>query len=483
MQTSNGPPGFAPLVLGFGMVAAVTVFVQVSNFAVTAVVARKVGPENYGAYAFALTVARYIALPAGIGVALLAMRDIARAPDQLRRIVGEALAIQIVVLVVCVGALFLVAPIVSIDDETRTLLPIVALTAVAVTLNLEWWLQAKQRFGAVALSRLGPQIVFVVLVLVLISPGFEGTVTFAWVTLVSAGLAALLIATVAVRNFGRPILTLRPGTLWRRYRRGLTIGVSFLMIEVFYSIDLVILGYLGGSADVGQYYAAYRIPIALTTLAGLWVTVFFTQAATLYVENRERLRNQVERFVQLAVTVAVPLGGILSLAAGDLMPALFGSAFEAASAPFALLIWSAALVLVNVNLAPILLAAGEDRRYAIGVSIAAAINVILNFLLIPPLGTSGAAAATIAAEVVVLVYSARMVSRLIGALRVPRGHVLKILAASLGSAGVYLAGSSVAGLWVGLVVAAGTYAVTAFMVGLVTPQEIGALRSQIQQRR
>ena len=483
MQTTDGSPRFAPLVVGFGMVAAVTVVVQASNFAVTAVVARKVGPENYGAYAFALTVARYVALPAGLGVALLAMRDIARAPDQLRRIVGEVLAIQIAILCLTVAVLFLAAPIISINDETRTLIPIVALTVVALTLNLEWMLQAKHRFGTIALSRLGPQIVFVVLVLVLISPGFQGTVTFAWLTLVSAGLAALLIATVAVRSFGRPIITLRPSTLWRRYRRGLTIGVSLLMVEVFYSIDFLILGILEGTDEVGQYYAAYRIPLALITVAALWVTVFFTQAATLYVENRQALRNQVERSLQLAVAVAFPLGVILSLAAGDLMPALFGDAFEAASAPFALLIWSTALVLVNVNLAPILLAAGEDRRYAIGVSIAAAINVILNFALIPAFGTSGAAVATIAAELAILVYSARMLSRLIGTVRVPRGHILKILAASLGSGAVFLAVSSVAGLWAALALATAAYALAALLAGLVTPAEIRALRSQVQPRK
>jgi len=480
VPTTDGPPRFAPLIVGFGMVAAVTVFVQASNFAVTAVVARKVGPENYGAYAFALTVARYVALPAGLGVALLAMRDIARAPDQLRRIVGEVLAIQIVVLLLCLGVLFLALPIVSIDDKTQTLIPIVALTVVGVTLNLEWLLQAKHRFGTMALSRLGPQIVFVVLVLVLISPGFPGTVTFAWLTLVSAGLAGLLIATVAVRSFGRPLLTLRPATLWRRYRRGLTIGVSLLMVEVFYSIDFLILGILEGTDEVGQYYAAYRIPLALITLAGLWVTVFFTQAATLYVENREALRHQVQRSLQLAVAVAVPLGVILSLASGELMPVLFGDAFEAASAPFALLIWSTALVLVNVNLAPILIAAGEDRRYAIGVSIAAAINVALNFALIPAFGTSGAAVATIAAELAILVYSARMLSRLIGALRISRAHVLKILAASFASGAVFLAVSAAAGLWVGLVVATATYAAAALLAGLVTAGEIRALRSQIR---
>jgi len=252
------------------------------------------------------------------------------------------------------------------------------------------------------------------------------------------------------------------------------------MVEVFYSIDFLILGILEGTDEVGQYYAAYRIPLALITLAGLWVTVFFTQAATLYVENREALRHQVQRSLQLAVAVAVPLGVILSLASGELMPALFGDAFEAASAPFALLIWSTALVLVNVNLAPILIAAGEDRRYAIGVSIAAAINVALNFALIPAFGTSGAAVATIAAELAILIYSARMLSRLIGALRISRAHVLKILAASFASGAVFLAVSAAAGLWVGLVVATATYAAAALLAGLVTAGEIRALRSQIR---
>ncbi len=448
---------------------------------VTAVVARKIGPENYGAFGFALTLARYLALPAGLGVALLAMRDIAQGRS-LRQVAGEVLGVQVAALILLVGPLVAAAPIVSVNDETRALIPIVALTVVALTVNFEWLLQATQRYRAIAFSRLVPQALFVTLVLVLITPGFEGTKTFAWLTFASAAVAALLVAAVALGSFGRPGRVARPAALWRRYRRGLTIGVAALMVEIFYSIDFLILGFLRGTDDVGQYYAAYRIPFALISLAALWVTVSFSQAARLYVEDRARLRAQLARALQLALVVAAPLGLVGSLAAGELMPAVFGAAYEPAAAPFALLMWATALVFVNVNLGPILLVAGEDRRYALAVSIAAALNVALNFALIPSLGTSGAALATIAAEVAVLVYCVRTVPRLLGPIGVPRRHVLKVLAATALAGATFLATASAAGLWVGLALAAGVYAAAALGGGLITRGELHALRMQLRPR-
>jgi O-antigen/teichoic acid export membrane protein len=58
---------------------------------------------------------------------------------------------------------------------------------------------------------------------------------------------------------------------------------------------------------------------------------------------------------------------------------------------------------VNVALAHLLIAWGENRSYLFVVSSGAAVNIVLNFVLIPLYGINGAAIATVCAEAAVCV--------------------------------------------------------------------------------
>jgi len=106
---------------------------------------------------------------------------------------------------------------------------------------------------------------------------------------------------------------------------------------------------------------------------------------------------------RLTLAVGVPLAAGGMLLAEPLMGFAWGEEFRTASAaPFAILVWSVATVFANVPYATILLATGRETRYLRAVGAGAALNVLANFVLIPRFGLTGAAAATMASEVVVL---------------------------------------------------------------------------------
>ncbi len=109
--------------------------------------------------------------------------------------------------------------------------------------------------------------------------------------------------------------------------------------------------------------------------------------------------------VELWLGAVVPLVVAGTFLAGPVVRFLFGPAYDASAAPFRILVWSAALVVLRWVYMDSLRATGHqnlDLRCAIT---SATLNVGLNILLIPRFGMLGAASATVFADLVWFVMS------------------------------------------------------------------------------
>jgi O-antigen/teichoic acid export membrane protein len=460
------------VVRGFVVLAAARIGTQAIGFVAIAIAARRLGPENLGAFQFAMSVALYFAIPVNVGLTLSGIRDVARNPAQAREVAGEVLTLQAILAVVAFGVLLALTPVLAADSRSEAILPIAGLTFVAGAVSLDWVLRGLQKFGTVALARLAGQAIYGALVPVLLVGGVEGGKRLAWLTVLAVVVTSAICTALAWRARSAPRLTLDVRRLRRRFLASAPIGIAFVMIQVYYSIDSVMLGYLRSTADVGQYAVAYKIPLALTALSGIWIQALYPHAAALFERDREELRRQVGRFASLALVVALPLGAGATIVGGDLMPALFGDDYRDAGTPFVLLMWASALIMVTVNFANVLLATGDDRPYAIGVTLGAILNVGLNFALIPELGTTGAAINTIAAETLVIAYMLVRFTRVIGPVSLDGALIARGALAALAMVALLLALSPA--LSPIALVAAGivTWGALAFALGVVTREDL-----------
>jgi O-antigen/teichoic acid export membrane protein len=463
------------VVRGFLVLAAARIGTQAIGFVAIAIAARRLGPANLGAFQFAMSVALYFAIPTNVGLTLVGIREVAREPHRAREIAGEVLTLQALVAAGAFGTLLALTPVIAADSRSEALLPIAGLTFVAGAFSLEWLLQGVQRLGRLGLARLAGQAVYGALVPVLVVSGLEGARVLAWLTVLGVLVTAILCSVWAWRNQGAPKPTLNLRRLVRRFVVSAPIGIAFVMIQLYYSVDSIMLGYLRGTADVGQYAVAYKIPLALMALSGLWVQALYPHAAALFDRDRDELRRQVGRFATLAIMVALPLGAGATIVGDDLMPALFGGAFRAAGTPFVLLMWATALMVVSVNFGNVLLATGDDRPYAIGVTLGAILNVALNFALIPRLGPTGAAIDTIAAEALVIAYMLVRFTRVLGPVSIDGGQIARGAAAAAAMVALLAALPSSLGAVALTAIGAVSYGAFALAFGAVRPEDLRAL--------
>jgi O-antigen/teichoic acid export membrane protein len=197
------------------------------------------------------------------------------------------------------------------------------------------------------------------------------------------------------------------------------------MLSIYGGIAVVMLGYLDSSHAVGVYVIASKIPAVLVALAIIWTSVLFPHTARQLHANPEGLASELGSVTTAAIVVLMLAGCGAAVCGNTLIPALFGQAFRAASTPFVLLSVAAGLALIEATFSNVLLASESRRYYAICLTAAAALMVILNACLIPPLGIVGSAIAAIAGEAFIIVSTVFAVVRLLGPIPVEWWRVVR----------------------------------------------------------
>ena len=437
-ETSNASK-LSRTVRAFGLLAAANLAGSVLGFAALAFVARRAGPSGLGAYNFDLALAAYAGLVANLGISYLATRDIATEPASAPRALRETVLIQGALSIVLYVALVLTAPLIVNDPQERALVPVVALIVPVTTLILDWALLALRRSPVVAVWRVAGQVVYAALIFAFLGHS-HAVLKYSWFNvvglIVTMGGILFALRRVIIARVDR----ITPGDLVRRARRSLPFGYTLIMLQVYASIAVPLLGFLVSTEVVGIYSAALRLPAALIGIANVWLNVFFPHGSASFASDRRRFLQDIGHTLTATIVLAGAVATAGPLCARDLMPALFGPKFAAAAGPFALLSVASALILVQATTSNSLLASGRERSYARIITVVAVGLLACDLAVIPLWGAMGAAAVSVLAESSIVALTVIGVQRGVGPFpvdwrRVSRGALaITIMAAATAAA-------------------------------------------------
>ena len=380
--------GVGAVLRGFAVLSAATVLIRLIGFVAVTLFARKAGPETFGTYAFAVALAGFVVgAPTNFGIGTLGTRKIARDPQAAGKVVGEALAVQAIIAAFTVALLVALVPLLSSNAELVAVTPFVALYYVAYSMTVDWALQGLQKLRAVAVARLAGQVLFGVGVPLVLVSGSAGAVRYAAVFAAGAILTAIVAFAMVRRAVGPIRVSWSIAPLWDLAKRAAPLGFSLVMLQIYWSMDQVLLGLLTNKAEVGQYAAAAKLPVVLSGFIQIWVSAVYPHASKLFTHDPDALRRQLGSFTSISVVVALPLAAGSAILATPIMTALFGPAYSQAGTTFAILMAASAIVVVAINYTSLAMAVDQERTFAWSVTIASVVNVLLNLLLIPVEGT------------------------------------------------------------------------------------------------
>jgi O-antigen/teichoic acid export membrane protein len=469
--------GVGTVLRGFAVLSAATVLIRLIGFVAVTLFARMAGPQTFGTYSFALALVGFVVgVPTNFGIGTLGIREIARDPADAGKVVGEALAVQAIIAAVTVALLVAFVSLLSTDEELVTLTPFVALYYVAYNMTVDWALQGLQRLRAVAAARLAGQVLFGIVTPLILVRGPAGAERYAAVFATGAMLTAIVALAMVRRAVGPIRVSWAIAPLWNLAKRAAPLGFSLIMLQIYWTMDQVLLGLLTNKTEVGQYAAAAKLPIVLSGFIAIWVSAVYPHASKLFTHDPDALRRQLGSFTSLSVVAALPLAAGSAIVGTAVMTGLFGPAYRAAGTPFAILMAASAIVVVAINYTSLAMAVDQERTFAWAVTTASIINVLMNLVLIPFYGTIGAAVSTVVAESVVFLICARRVVAVIGRPPLAGRRIAGAVAATAVMSAALIAMPSSISVWLRIAAGGAVFCVVAAACGAIRREDLALLR-------
>lgn len=382
------------------------------SFAAVAYLARLLDTEGFGLISFAGALVGYFALGVSPGLDLVGTRQVARHPDALHRTVVTIQSLRLVLAILAYAALAAVVVALPLRLEARLVILLTGLTLPALGANLGWAFQGIEQMAAIAAASVTGQGVFLAGVLLVVG-GRDQLLRVAIVSVLAEATAASILLLLFVHRHGVPIVTPDPTLARTSLRETVPLFWGRTMRALAMSFDILALRFYLGDASVGVYAASSRIPLFLLGLAALYFANLYPTLSRAVSSDGALLRTVVRLSLRLTALVGVAAGVGGFVLAQPLITSVFGAPYAASVAPFRVHIMALTVVMLAGNYRAILLASGHQGADTRIVAIGALLNVLLNLVLVPRFGPTGAALAFLAAEATILALGRRAVGRLV----------------------------------------------------------------------
>jgi O-antigen/teichoic acid export membrane protein len=251
-------------------------------------------------------------------------------------------------------------------------------------------------------------------------------------------------------------------------------------------LDVLILTFFLGLTEVGIYNAILPTALIFMFFAKAISNILFPMASELWQkDDKQKLSEGLRLIYSYSMVALIPIVLAAFVFADVFIGKLFGEEFLPGVTAFRILLLGVLCFMITSNNNAVLSGIGYPLKVTKVTLIAAGLNVVLNIILIPKFEIEGAAIATAASYILMLIMSTYEVRKLIKVIS-PWKIWLKGLFAGLVFAGslYYLRGIIDLGYWLDLLFAliggVVIYLLLIYLFGLVNIREIKRVLRQVR---
>lgn len=414
----------------------------VSALLTAILVARHLGPQDFGTYRLALSLIWVLEFVSSLAFPNATAKFVAELSAGPTRAWASAVRFFLVPttalwLAGFAGLLAVRHPVARFYRD-EALAPLLLLAALAVLPGL-WTgvlsaaLQGRQRFGVLSLIGLVQAVATLVGSALIVSVGAgvsELLVLAAGVNCLGTLLAA--IACRAELGSGGPPAALPPALRARMWRYSVLVGATALTGALLSErLEVFFLGRFWNATEVGFYSLAMTLAFhARRQIPSAIGEVLFPVIARLHgAGDAWGVRNAFVHATRYLAIVGFALGLGGAICAAPLLTLLFGTAYRPAAPALAILFAASGVIALSPPASSVILSTERHRFLLTSSLLVALANVLLDLLLIPPYAAVGAALANAITHSLLLAVQMTAVSRWL-ATSLPLGNLARALAAA-----------------------------------------------------
>lgn len=367
------------------------------SFLTIAIVARYLGPENFGKLSYAQSFVALFSVLASLGIDQVIYRNLIREPEKEAAWLGSAIAAK-----AFLGSLTLAVTIVSAFFLNAEPLLTAMITLVALSFIFQPLGTIGHYFNAIVKAKYGA---YVTITIALAIPLLKlAVIYFDKGVLYFAALVTFEALLYGLCNLALYILVLKRTPLaWRAslaHIRSLLYDSWPLALASFSGylygrIDQIMIQQFIDSTAVGLYDVAVRLTELMGFLPGIIITALLPAIIGSRETDATEYRKRWRALTVLCLLISLSSAIALFLLAPRIVGLLFGEAFLGAAAVLRVYVWSTIGTVGIILMQHFFIAEQASLRFLVFSIAGALMNIALNLLLIPSFGVFGAAYATL----------------------------------------------------------------------------------------
>ena len=361
--------------------------------------ARFLGPSNYGLITYVASIVAFVLPIMQLGLSKTLVMDLIERPNKEGTVLGTAFAMNIVSALACMTAVYGYLCIVDSNEPTTILVGFIYSISLIfqATEIFNYWFQAKLLSKYISIASLIAYVVVAFYKIYLLVNG-KSVVWFALSNSIDFAIISVILFVVYQKK-GNQRLSISFKLGKEMLKRSKHYILSAMMVTIFQQTDRIMLKQILNETETGYYSAAI-------TCVG--VTAFIFQAIIdsfrpEILEAKKKKSINYESDVSMLYCVITYLALIqcvvMTVCAKPIVLLLYGSKYINSITPLQIAVWFSTFSYYGA-VRNIWILAENKQRYLWIINLSGAIlNVVLNAILIPFFGASGAASASLVTQV------------------------------------------------------------------------------------
>jgi len=372
-------------------------------------ITRYLGKEGFGDYATLLAFLAFFTAIADLGLYHISTREISRVGADEEKVIGNIFSLRLV----ASSFILIISPIIIFFLPYPLMVKqgifIVALSFLFSSSYqmLNGVFQKNLAMDRVVLAELIGKVVQVAVIIISV----KLKLSLLWI--ISSLLCYMVVSFSLVFFWSRRYIKFKlqfDFSYWKAFlKESLPMGAVAIITFLYFKMDTLMLSFMKSNADVGIYNAAYKVLENITFFPAMVVGLVMPILAKNIFLDKKEFQNVANKTFKFFLILVVPLViGTLFLSDG-IIGVISGSGFSESADVLRILVFALALIFFGHFFNILLIVGNLQKKLMIILSLAAVVNISLNYFFIPQFSYLASAWASVLTELIVVFFTAIMV--------------------------------------------------------------------------
>jgi len=330
--------------------------------------------NDFGAFAFAQSIANFLTRFTEFGLETIAVRRVTK-DHQSNQLFCDLSTIRLFLSLIVISPILLLFIYKNQSIET-TIILILSLSMIGISFSTEWYYLAIEKMIVVSTIRIIRACAFSIPLILLLSEN-PTSIFVSWTFTVSYVSINIIVLYLFTQNNKILFSKISIHNMWFLVKESFPIGMASTLMQIPYYFNTFIIGMVLTKTDVANYSAAYRPILAIWSfgIMALYNAIFPTM--NIYVRDARIFSSFIYSLTKIFIICGIILFLFLLPLSDNIMLLLYGGRYLESGYILKMSLFVIAIVLSRTAIEYSLISKQMHKEYISGISIVSALYIIL----------------------------------------------------------------------------------------------------------